>query len=634
MRNNNFFGECAILVSRVSTPIQALSPDCSPQLMDLRGYAKDCGYNKFQEYGTTESGFLKEDDKQGWNLITSFIKEHPSYRTIICTELSRLGRDEEILMHIKNYLIANKIQLIIKDINFELFNRFGETDPSKEIIFSLYASMAKTEMLQKKERFKRALTEYKRLGYSIGGKVLFGYNRVCDGKLRYKNTYVINEDEAKEIRTIYDWYLYGIDGDSTKSSIAQITFECRAKGFSKYLWSKRNVNKCLKEKAYTGSKITANRRKNAAYWNYKDITAPKYVLGNSYECSYPRIIQDTIFDSVQSKLDKKGTHIDKSNKHTTILSKIILCPECGGFYIGDYRVVGHYMKHNYRCSHAKGKLLRKCHNTKTISMIMLDSIVWAFLKEKVRDITNRMKQAKSKINIKEKEQEIIRLSTTLDKFDERLETESIIFSTKMRYSQDKVKAKEEYEKAAAKITIERKQIEKLINEKKYILKRIMDESTNQNLEELISNNINQIEANKNEMYKFVHLLIKSVIPLFTNTRYSIIQITSFDNIEEVFDYDIEDKNGLPYIYGEKHDNIFYICLDKRNTNNVKCRLIEDNLIEYDKIKNKFKLGNEYFSIEDIFSIDLECDNPIQFHVLQRSVKDFAFKKLSFYDEDM
>ncbi len=634
MRNSNFFGECAILVSRVSTPIQALSPDCSPQLMDLRRFAKDCGYSKFKEFGTTESGFLKEDDKQGWNLITAFIKEHQSYRTIICTEISRLGRDEEILMHIKNFLITNKIQLIIKDINFELFNRFGETDPSKEIIFSMYASIAKTEMQQKKERFKRALTEYKRLGYSIGGKVLFGYNRVCDGKLRKKNTYVINEDEAKQIRTIYDWYLHGIDGDLTQASIAKITFECRAKGFSEYLWSKRNVNKCLKEKAYTGSKITANKRKNAAYWNYKDTSAPKYVVGNSYECSYPRIIQDTIFESVQAKLCKKGTHIDKSNKHTTILSKIIICPECGGFYIGDYRVSGKYMKHNYRCSHAKGKLIRKCHNTKTISMIMLDSIVWAFIKEKVRDITNRMKQAKSDINIKEKEEEIVRLTKSIEEFDDRIETESIIFSTKMRYSQDKVRVKDEYEKSVEKITTERKQVERIINEKKRILKKIMDESTNQDLEEQITQNINLIETNKEEMYKFVHLLIKSVVPLLTDTRYSIIQIISFENIEDVFDYGYQDKNGLPYIAGEKHDNIFYICLDKRNTNNIKSRLIEDNLIEYDKTENKFKIGNEYFSIEDIFSINLECDNPTQFHTLQRSVKDFSFNKLSFYNEDI
>lgn len=639
--DNNYFGNCAIIIARVSTPQQVLNANCSPQIEDLRKYAHSLGYSNLKEFGTTESGFLKEDSKQGWNLVTKFIDDNPEYKTIICTELSRLGRNEEVLMHIKNFLLSKKIQLIIKDINFELFNRFGETDPAKSIIFSIYASFAKAEMEQKKERFKRALTEYKKLGYSIGGKVLFGYSRICDGKLGKKNTYIINEKEAEEIKTIYDWYLYGIDGDVTKTSIAKITLECRAKGFSKYLHSKRNVNKCLKEKAYVGNKITHNRQKNAAYWNYKDSEAPKYIYSNSYECLYPPIISNILFEQVQNKLSKNDTHkkisnnllVDKSREHITILSKIIRCPECGNFYIGDYRKANGYLKHTYRCSTAKNKFLRKCHNTKTISMIMLDGIIWSFIKDKVKDITNKMKLAKSQINIEEVKKEIHRLESSFDDLDNKMDVASHIYSNKIKLVKDKNKVKDEYQRTISNIKTEYRQLEKAIQEKKFYLKSITEEYENVDIDEAIINNINKIENSKKEMYKYVHLLIKSVTPLLTNIRYSIIEIVTFDNLENVFDYGTEDKNGLPYIAGEKHDNIYYICLDKRNTNDIRCRIIEDSILDYNKGINKFTSGTSSFSIEDIFNINLECDNPNNFHPLQRSVRDFYFKKLSFYDED-
>lgn len=82
---------------------------------------------------------------------------------------------------------------------------------------------------------------------------MFGYDRVYDEESK-KNKFVKNEQEANEIRCIYNWYLNGINGDKTKCSIKDITFECIAQGFSPYLTKKRNVTKCLGEKAYTGYK--------------------------------------------------------------------------------------------------------------------------------------------------------------------------------------------------------------------------------------------------------------------------------------------------------------------------------------------------------------------------------------------
>ena len=138
------FGKKAILVSRVSTPDQCLSQDLMPQLKDLEKWARDVlKFNKFYPIGTTESGFLKEDDKQGWNLVVDILKKDPSCKVIICTEISRLSRLEPILIYIRDYLCEHKIQLIIKDIGFSLLDEYGNADAGKKLIFSLFASLAK-----------------------------------------------------------------------------------------------------------------------------------------------------------------------------------------------------------------------------------------------------------------------------------------------------------------------------------------------------------------------------------------------------------------------------------------------------------------------------------------------------------
>ena len=282
------FGENCVCIGRVSTSQQSKTA----QVADLKQFAEGLGYKKVKVFFTTESGFLEVDDKEGWNLVTDFFETHPDYRVLICPEMSRLSRRLSILGVIKEYLKEHKIQLIIKDIGFSLYNEWGVIPEGNELIFGLFASLADSEMHQKKERTRRVLEDNRMQGFSIGGKELFGYNRCYkekDGKQR--SYYVINEEEAKQIITIYKWYAFGIDGDLTKASIVEITKKCIEEGFSHYLHSKRNVNKCLKEQAYTGQKETHNRVKNSEFWNYRQHDKPKYIKGVSYICTYPPIFK-------------------------------------------------------------------------------------------------------------------------------------------------------------------------------------------------------------------------------------------------------------------------------------------------------------------------------------------------------
>lgn len=424
---NNFpFGTNAVLVTRVSTDVQSTDA----QLHELEAWATEHGYTNLVSFKTTESGFLKYDHKTGWNLVTDFFESHPDYRVLICTEISRLGRRKVILDMIQEYLVENKIQLIIKDLSFQLLRDDGTIDIGKDLVFSLSSSLAQSEMHQKRERFHRARIEYGKQGLCIGGKELFGYVRLkteekINGKQR--SIYVINEKEASEIKQIYQWYAYGLDGNPQTTSIRTITLRCIREGMSTYLHSKRNVNKALKEQAYTGQKTTHNRMKNPDFWNYKDSDAPRYKDAISYSYSYPPIFSTVeereLFDAVQRRMRDNSSKlvatndifVDKSRKHTTILSKLLICPSCMKPLVGEYRSVKGRRQYIYRCHNSRATI-NKCGFGHSDSMMILDGVVYAVSKgailslksnDVISDITLKIQELeKQKLNLEKKDSSI------------------------------------------------------------------------------------------------------------------------------------------------------------------------------------------------------------------------------------
>ena len=678
------YGKKAILISRVSTPQQCLAQDLMPQLEDLKTWAEGLGYTEFYPIGTTESGFLKEDDKQGWNLITDILKKDPSCRVIICTEISRLSRLQPILFYIRDYLVEHKIQLLIKDIGFTLLNDYGEVDMGKDLIFSLFSSLASSEMRTKKERFKRALKEYRKLGYSIGGKELFGYSRSYNtelgGKIK-KSIYSINEVEAEEIRTIYKWYAYGIDGDMRKPSVLRITKECIARGFSKYLHSKRNVNKCLKEQAYLGYKKTSNKKKNPEYWNYKQLDKPKYIECEEYECKYPQIIEESLFNAVRDIMQKRNSHnvidsdeyVDKSSKHTTILAKMIVCPDCGKYLVGEYRTYKSIKKHTYRCPYSRSAV-RICSYKTSSSLVLLDSAIWAYAKSTIAFIVSKKNILFANQNIDELKKSIKRLKEKSEQFDNEIDTASIVFSNKMKSSRTeerKNKVREEYEQKVKKIERERESYDRDIIQKE---KQLHDlERQNKSLTGLVDKDVSYIENNKLEMYNYIHLIIDKIIPLFSDKQYTCLQIITFKE---------KGNNGFYLDFNhsqskEKLNDCEYLILNKKDANRIKMKIVsgsvqwdstlnkfvysiknnvrvyeytneeieerrkelktkitDNSLIEkiIEQYKNPIKVpeygsrGEEVGSIEDFFSKDFKTPSEID-------VEDLEYKRLTFYEED-
>ena len=673
------FGKKCVCVGRASTSVQSQTA----QVRDLKDFAQKLGFDEIKPFFTTESGFLEFDDKQGWNLVTDFFESHPDYKVLICPELNRLSRRENILHIIKDYLIANKIQLIIKDINFFLYNEWGVIPKGNDIIFALYASLADSEMRQKKERFSRSLKDNRQMGYSIGGKELFGYERYYvpkDGKNRSR--YRILEKEAEEIRTIYRWYAFGIDGNPKPSTILSITQECIERGFSKYLHSKRNVNKCLKEQAYCGQKETHNRVKNPEYWNYRKHDAPKYIPGQSYICTYPPIFTGddaALFDVVQQKLRQNNTRysksgdnlLDKSSKHTNILGKLLKCPECGTFLVAEYRTrihkdrphLGKRPAYTYRCNYSRS-VIHVCPFRRLLSMVALDSVVWAYCKkaafqvvtsESNQDVNERVAEIDAKIaNLTEKIQDY--------DIDARIKSEDAILRTKTRVlrepSQIDAVLKEYEEKVS--------EIEKELD--KFKRRKLELEQEKEDIKNSVTflDNIHQeqnISSSKKLLYKYIHKVVDYIEIAGWGRPYIILKVhfkrsTPFYKKNEyicIYTKTSKDINALLVSsYDEAVERVARQTLSETepNMNEVAETALKqgfldnlpstDNLL-WDKAESKFKIGGFAFSPEemkDYYEYPTPVINPLKPRLgasvvgAPVHIRRLEVERLSCYEEDV
>lgn len=663
------FGSKALCIARRSTFLQS----DTAQESDLRHYVeKNLNLKVSKVIHTTESGFLEYDKKEGWNLVEDFFNNNPDCKIIVCTEISRLSRRQEILHRIKRFLIDNKIQLIIKDISFRLFDDTGEIISGNDIIFSVFGSLAEAEMRQKRERFKRSLIDYKKEGYCLGGKRLFGYTRTYELKNGKKRSrYEVFEDEAKYIRDIYRWYAFGIDGDVQRTTILKITEKCIEEGFPKYLHSKRNVNKCLKEQAYFGTKETHNKVKNPDYWNYKKEGSPKYIPALSYTCSYPPIftgedqaLRELVDDRLKKNNSKltpteEGILVDKSTKHITLLSRLVRCPFCHTYLHGDYRKTflnkGTEFEKvrwsaSYRCSNSRGTI-NKCDFHHSNSMPLLDSVVWAYVKPVVLFLHSKESRQDYKNKIDELRNNVENLTQSIADYDinKRIEMEAVIFRSKASILKGKgfEKARSDYNKRVTEIKKELKKKEL----RKLELEREIDILTKQMTSTLKSVNLNDI-TDKKYIYDHIHRIIDHVEMVGWSKTDTVIKVYykdwlhthTFKNNEYIFFKSLPMKRIEAYIVyaldPEKEDKMREITGDNLRLLPEIEQLAHSDKLKWNNEEQKFTLNDFSFNMNGCFSEEekmfvskwLSNGDLLQMHGIR--IKELKAERLNCYGDDM
>jgi DNA invertase Pin-like site-specific DNA recombinase len=314
----------AIALIRTSTEAQ----EVESQRKELLEYAKSFGYSDIVVVGGHASA-IKADEAYRQNIQKVYnLIQSEKIDCVFAWAIDRIGRWEEILMEFKNFLISNKVNLIIKEPTLQLLNADGSVNSGMELTFTLFSTLAKQEMENKKARFRRAKKRNAEQSVFNGGVVRYGY-KVVDKKI------VPDEHDADVVRLAFTLYATG------KYSCLTLTNELNERDLGK-TFTLRGVDQLLKSTAY---------------------------IGYSGQYNYIPIIDKELFDKVQAVL--KSNNWTKQTKHQNLCSNLIICPVCGSHFSTNLKL--------YKCwRHAAQN--GACDNKVSISIDALDSLIWYLVK--------------------------------------------------------------------------------------------------------------------------------------------------------------------------------------------------------------------------------------------------------------
>ncbi len=335
--------EKAIVFVRVSTQRQKMDQQ-EAEIYDLAirdGYSPDniiCICEK-------ESAIkLAEEERNGLNRM----KEEIAKGQVTCIyvwEISRLARRQKILHSVIDYIVDHRIQLVIKNPFIKYLNEDGTRNEGAEMMVAMLALGAETEIRKLKERERRTKKANALKGRWNGGKnIKYGYS------LDENNYYIVNEEEAKVIRLVYEIYT------TTAMGQTNLRKELSERG---YKLSLDRLQKILSDIGYTGTEYQTD-----VYVGGK--------LKKGYTIKYPAIISKELFDLAEVKRNESNVNCYRGQSFY-FAKGLFRCPQCG------YAYQGYKMNKVYCCLAWKhdNKDIPKCHNTTTININLLDSLLWS-----------------------------------------------------------------------------------------------------------------------------------------------------------------------------------------------------------------------------------------------------------------
>lgn len=564
--------EYAILLVRVSTHQQ----DFEAQINDLKKEVETKGFIGYKVISTKETGLADFEDKIGTNEMFRFIENNPQYNTVVATEMSRLGRRQSTLQIVKEWLHKNQVQLYVKDSSFKLLDDDGNITQSADMAFTMYALLSESEIRQKKERFLRQRKDLMSQGFSISGKLLFGYDRTMASNK--KNTLIVNEQQAEQIRKIYNWYLNGFDG-VLSPSIKEISRHCIKEGFHPYTKSKRNVNKLLKEQGYTGHKLTNNPRKNPKFGKVKG--EPSHIT-TQYEIKYPIIISNELFTAVQYKLKSNVSKATRKDKHTTLLASLIKCKSCNRYLSGNYRFQQLQPRHSYRCTSRTDT--QPCDNKISISMQLMDNSIWSLVKTDlkgfskiIKDLNPDVEKAKLEVQKANLIHRDVQLKEEVKAIERKLNSMSSFTNIDMGNIMDSIITR------MASINSE---IGSVKNDIANIeSKLLMVYNKEEDIHEIVSNNLEQIESDKTLLKQYINKFVDRIDILQQERSLSVIKVTfKYFSLPDFMDLVKERKPTGKEVY---------LVVDKRVTRQIKIARLDDfKLFDIDRTEQLEELLND------------------------------------------
>ena len=339
------------LYCRVSTEEQAkfgFSIDAQKNALIKYCEENKLNYELFVDEGISASSMKRPS-------LQRFLARVNEFDTLLFTKLDRLSR---------NVLDANTINstLMKSGVTMKAIDEddIDTTTADGMFMFNLKVSLAQREIGKTSERINFVFADKRSKGEVTSGKKKIGYDIV-------NKKYVINEEEAKKVIDLYNYFL-SVNG---KMNLTYLYYKKQFPMSSSYSTMKR----MLMNKSYIG--IHKLR--------YQDVELENYV---------PRIMDDELFYRVQSLMKRKEKR-DPIEKRTYIFSGILYCGVCGHRLPGRNQKTRPNLKNYYMCKKAYGVENEGiCNNRNYIR----EAVIEDYLLEHLEEDFNKFK-----VEFKEKE---------------------------------------------------------------------------------------------------------------------------------------------------------------------------------------------------------------------------------------
>ena len=452
-----------------------VSTDKSDQLNSLETqkeffleYTKRTGDNLIKLYADEGiSGTKIKNRKEFQRMLAD--AEKGLFDMVVVKDISRFARNTVDLLQSVRKLKSLGIETQFLTANMTSMG-------NSEFVLTIFGALAQEESANTSKRIKFG----KKMNAEKGRvpNIVFGYDKTIGDYFNLS----INENEAKAIRQIFQWYTEeGYGG----SKIANMLNERGIKTKRGNNWSQNSVCRILTNEIYTG-KIINGKEEIADFLTgqRKEKDESEWLVTIRPEL---RIIEDEVFDKAQDILKGrhdsfKITHERQSNKY--LFSTLIKCKECGWSF---RRTVRQYKNTYVRwvCSGHNGKGADSCPNAVTVDE---EELIQA-LQEYFQEILSKKKKV---INYVIKEfQRVYKAKDENIEYEKQLNTElNRLRKSREKYMDmytDDLISREELNE---KIGGMRKEIERLENELKMVSYHL---TKGEQLEAILNSTFKQLE---------------------------------------------------------------------------------------------------------------------------------------------
>jgi len=351
----------AVIYARFSSDNQR-EESVTAQIRACTEYAQKQGYSVVKVY-TDEARSATTDDRPGFLKMISDIK-------------NKLVKPDVVLVHKLDRFARNrydsafyKRELRRCSVRLESVVEHLDDSPESIILESVLEGMAEYYSRNLAREVMKGMKETALQGRHTGGRPPLGYDVDSEGK------YVINEEEARAVRLIFEMYNQGHKYNEIIATLNQ-------RGYKTKLgrpFGKNSLHDILRNKKYTGVYVfnrsapkQSGKRNHHLNKRQDEIIE---ILGGM-----PAIIDEGLFWKVQEKMDKNrlGPARNKA-KVNYLLSGLIWCGECGHRMVGasssyiTKKSKEYKQKHYYTCNFRDRT--KQCNNKKISKELIEDYIL-------------------------------------------------------------------------------------------------------------------------------------------------------------------------------------------------------------------------------------------------------------------